>query len=277
MAIRYGQDFTRHQHPLPYGTSAHVQNTVVTLAPAGHILGSAQAVIEHAGSRIVFSGDYKRHADPTCSPFRPVPCDVFVTEATFGLPVFRHPPIQEELHKLIHSLHMFPDRCHLLGVYALGKCQRVMMELRKLGYNKPFYVHGALVKPCQFYSQQGLDLGSVIPVSEVDKKTLGGQIVFAPPSALADRWSRSLPNVMTCAASGWMQIRARAKQKLVELPLVISDHADWPDLLQTLQDVGAPEVWITHGREDALVYQAEKMGLRAQVLSLLGYEDDDDN
>ncbi|RYD50608.1 MAG: ligase-associated DNA damage response exonuclease [Sphingobacteriales bacterium] len=277
MAIRYGKDFTQRQHPVAYGTTVDVGQTKVTLEPAGHILGSAQAAIEYGGSRIVFSGDYKRHADPTCSAFRPVACDVFVTEATFGLPVFRHPPIQEELKKLLVSLELFPDRCHLIGVYALGKCQRVMMELRQLGYAKPFYVHGALVKLCQFYIESGYELGEVIPVSDADKKALGGEIVFAPPSALADRWSRSFPNVMTCAASGWMQIRARAKQKLVELPLVVSDHADWPDLLRTLQEVGAPEVWITHGREDALVYQAEKMGLRTQVLSLLGYEDDDDS
>lgn len=265
------------QRPLPYGTTVEVGQTKLMLEPAGHILGSAQAAIDYGGSRIVFSGDYKRHADPTCSPFRPVPCDVFVTEATFGLPVFKHPPIRDEMQKLIDSVKLFPDRCHLIGVYALGKCQRVMMELRMLGYTKPFYVHGALVKLCRFYAESGYDLGEVIPVSEVDKKILGGEIVFSPPSALADRWSRSLTNVMTCAASGWMQIRARAKQKLVELPLVVSDHADWPDLIRTLEEVGAPEVWITHGREDALVYQAEKMGLRTQVLSLLGYEEEDDS
>jgi putative mRNA 3-end processing factor len=116
-----------------------------------------------------------------------------------------------------------------------------------------------------------------VPVSEVaDKKTLAGEIVLAPPSALADRWSRSLPNVRTAMASGWMQIRARSKQRKAELPLIISDHCDWPELLQTLQDVNPQEVWVTHGREDALVYQAEKMGFKARALSLVGYEDSEE-
>jgi putative mRNA 3-end processing factor len=277
MAVRYGEACAERCVPLTYGEVAEIAKAKLYLAPAGHILGSAQAVIEHEEGRIVISGDYKRRTDPTCAPFKPVACDVFVTEATFGLPVFRHPDIRHELQKLLNSLALFPYRCHLVGVYALGKCQRVMMELRALGYTRPFYIHGALVKLCALYEKHGLALGEVIPVAEVDKKSLAGEIVFAPPSAIDDRWSRNLPNVLTAMASGWMQIRARAKQRLVELPLIISDHADWDELLRTLADVGAPEIWITHGREDALLYQAEQLGYRAQALSLLGYEEDQDD
>lgn len=274
MAVRYGEDFTHSRRPLDYGVEIDIGRCHVSFAPAGHILGSAQAILEHEGRRIVISGDYKRRFDPTCAGFTPVRCDVFVTEATFALPVFRQPRLEHELGKLLGSLALFPDRCHLIGVYSLGKCQRVMSELRRCGYAKPFYVHGALMRLCDFYVEQGCTLGEFIHVADVDKASLAGEIVFAPPSALADRWSRGLPNVMTAMASGWMQIRARAKQRMVELPLIISDHADWDELLQTLDEVGAPEVWITHGREDALAYEAERRGYTARALSLLGFEDE---
>lgn len=277
MAVRYGERFASTFQPLAYNQATSHHGVTISLAPAGHILGSAQAVLEYNGGRIVISGDYKRRTDPTCKPFQPVSCDVFVTEATFGLPVFSHPPIEDELQKLLHSLALFPERCHLVGAYALGKCQRVIMELRKLGYHQPIYLHGAMVKLCNLYQAHGLDLGELFQVADVeDKAILAGQIVIAPPSALDDRWSRKLPDMLSCLASGWMQIRARAKQRLVELPLMISDHADWQELLQTLEDVGAPEIWVTHGREDALVYMAQQKGFRAQALSLIGYEDEEE-
>lgn len=274
MAARYGENFAAVKEPLETEQERCFGAASLMLMPAGHILGSAQTVIEHDGRRIVVSGDYKVRPDPTCAPFVPVACDVFVTEATFALPVFRQPAVAHELAKLLVSLAVFPDRCHLIGVYALGKCQRLMMELRRAGYAKPFYVHGALVKLCQLYAAHGYDLGDVIPVAQAEKAKLAGEIVFCPPSALADRWSRSLPNVLTSMASGWMQIRARAKQRMVELPLVISDHADWDELNDAIARVGAPEIWITHGREDALTYEAERRGIRARALSLIGFEDE---
>jgi len=275
MGVRYGTGYCARRTALDYGRVMDLGPVKLSFAPAGHILGSAQAVIAHDGSRIVVSGDYKRRPDPTARAFEAVACDVFVTEATFALPVFRQPSVDAELIKLLTSLALFKDRCHLVGVYSLGKCQRVMMELRRLGYAKPFFVHGALVKMCELYEDLGYSLGEIIPVASVDKASLAGEIVLAPPSALSDRWSRNLPNVLTVMASGWMQIRARARQRMVELPLVISDHADWDELIATLKDVGAPEVWITHGREDALTYIAEKLGYRARALSLLGFEEED--
>ena len=274
MAARYGEDFTFLREPLETGRERPIGTTSLMLMPAGHILGSAQAVLEHDGRRIVVSGDYKVRADPTCAAFVPVACDVFVTEATFALPVFRQPAVAHEIAKLLASLAIFPDRCHLIGVYALGKCQRLMMELRASGYRKPFYIHGALARLCELYQRHGFDLGEIIPVTQADKTKLAGEIVFCPPSALSDRWSRSLPNVLTSMASGWMQIRARAKQRMVELPLVISDHADWDELNSAIAQVGAPEIWITHGREDALTYEAQRRGIRARALSLIGFEDE---
>ncbi len=275
MRCRYGEACGERLHPLGYGTPVAVAEAQLQFAPAGHVLGSAQAVLEHGGARLVISGDYKRRADPTCWPFEPVACDVFVTEATFGLPVFTHPPIEREVAKLLDSLRLFAHRCHLVGVYGLGKCQRLICELRRAGYNKPLYLHGALVRLCELYQAHGIDLGEWVPVSQTDKRQLAGEIVLAPPSALADKWSRKLPDVLTVQASGWMQIRARARQSRVELPLVISDHADWNELLQTLDDVGAPEVWITHGRDDALAYAAQQKGYCAKALSILGYEDEE--
>jgi len=275
MASRAGEDFAEHQIPMPYGEITGTSGVRISFHRAGHILGSAQILLEHGGARLVVSGDYKREADPTCAPFEVVPCDVFVTEATFGLPVFRTPPVEGEINKLLKSLRLFPQRCHAVGVYALGKCQRLIRALRDQGYDRPIYLHGALVKLCELYEEHGVELGELVRVSEVDRSALAGEIVLCPPGALADRWSRRLPNVLPVMASGWMQVRARAKQRRVELPLIISDHADWDDLIRTIEDVGAREIWVTHGREDALVHQAKQMGLEARALSLIGYEEDD--
>ena len=280
MTTRYGEDMASEPHPLNYEQTVSLGDpddpVQLTLFPAGHILGSAQALLEYRGSRLVISGDYKRRDDPTCPPFKVVPCDVLITEATFALPVFTHPPIAQEIAKLLNSLSVFPHRCHLVGAYALGKCQRVILALRKAGYHKPIYLHGAQIRLCELYQQQGIDLGELIAVNDVtDKATLAGEIVLAPPSALADRWSRSLPDVRTVMASGWMQIRARARQKQVELPLIISDHCDWPELLRTIEEVNPNEVWVTHGREDALVHQAQQMGYQAKALSLVGYDEEE--
>ncbi|QJR82836.1 ligase-associated DNA damage response exonuclease [Alteromonas pelagimontana] len=281
MRTRYGEDMAQSTkavalyEPIMLGKSDDPVS--MTLFPAGHILGSCQVRLEYRGSTLVVSGDYKRRHDPTCLPFEVVPCDVFITEATFGLPVFTHPPITHEIDKLLASLSVFPDRCHLVGTYALGKCQRVILGLRQAGYHKPIYLHGALIKLCELYQRYDLDLGELIAVSDVeDKSSLAGEIVLAPPSALADRWSRSLPQVRTVMASGWMQVRARARQRQAELPLIISDHCDWPELVRTLEEVAPSEVWVTHGREDALVHQATKMGFAAKALSLLGYDDEEE-
>ncbi len=276
MRVRYGKDHAQECIPLDYGQELPLDGGVsLRLEPAGHILGSAQAILTHQGQKVVISGDYKRTPDPTCLPFKPETCDVFITEATFALPVFKHPPIQDEISKLLHSLQLFPERCHLVGVYALGKCQRVMLGLRELGYHNTLYLHGALVQLCKLYQQHGIDLGDwQVITPETDRKQLAGEIVLAPPSALADRWSRRLPDVVTAMASGWMQIRARSKQRRAELPLIISDHSDWHELLQTAQEVNAPEVWVTHGREEALVHQLQTMGFKAKPLSLVGYEEE---
>jgi putative mRNA 3-end processing factor len=275
MGCRYGEDFTPIKVGLAYGRAIHCGDARATLYPAGHILGSSQVLIEHGGARLVISGDYKRTPDPAAQPFEPVRCDVFVTEATFGLPVFCHPDPRHEIEKLLTSLSIFPASCHAVGCYALGKTQRLIAELRRAGYDKTVYLHGALMKLTQLYETLGVAMGPFEQVTADNRKRLGGEIVLCPPSALADRWSRSLPGVIPAAASGWMQIRARAKQQRVELPLVISDHCDWGQLIETILETGAGEVWVTHGREEALVHYCRKAGLEARALSLLGYEDEE--
>jgi putative mRNA 3-end processing factor len=237
-------------------------------------------VLEYEGRRVVYSGDYKRRPDPTCAPFAPVAgCDLFITEATFGLPVFRHPDASAEVGKLLRSRELFPERCHVVGAYALGKAQRVIALLRAAGHDRPLHLHGALLPLCRLYEEHGVPLGELRPatagVRGEARKELAGEIVLAPPSAVADRWARRLPEPVVAMASGWMRVKQRAKAKGVELPLVISDHADWDELLATLAEVAAPEVWVTHGREEALVHAATGMGIKAQALDLVGYEEED--
>jgi putative mRNA 3-end processing factor len=254
------------------GETLTLKGATIWLQPAGHVLGSAQVAIECEGSRAVVSGDYKRAADPTCAPFVPIPCDVFITEATFGLPVFVHPPAADEARKLLESLKIFPERTHLVGCYALGKTQRLIAVLRGLGYDEPIFLHGALIGVCETYERLGVQLGALREATGAKPGETAGKIVLAPPSALADRWSRRLSDPVTALASGWMRVRQRAKAKGIELPLVISDHADWPELLQTLDDVAAPEIWVTHGAEEALIHAATARGFRARALRL-GYGD----
>jgi putative mRNA 3-end processing factor len=271
MGLRYGEQNGR---PVAYGESVQIGEVDVSFVPAGHVLGSAQIVLEHAGEKIVVSGDYKRSADPTCHPFVPVPCDVFITEATFGLPVFRHPDTGGEIDRLLHRLHSDGSRCVLVGAYALGKAQRVIAELRRRGHEEPIYVHGALERMCALYESQGIALGELRPATGASKDELRGKIVLAPPGALNDRWSRRLPDPVTAMASGWMRIRQRARQANVELPLVISDHADWDELTCTIRELEPSEVWITHGREEALKHWCLTHQIKACELNLVGYEDE---
>jgi putative mRNA 3-end processing factor len=259
-----------------YGRPLSVGGVAVRFVPAGHILGSCQIVLDWRGTRAVVSGDYKRSADPTCAPFEIVPCDLFVTEATFGLPVFKHEPAEKEARRLLDSIAANPERTHLLGVYGLGKCQRMIALVRQAGYDAPIWLHGALVGLCDLYRSLGIDLGDLRAAADAGPGDLAGALVLCPPSALADRWSRRLANPLTCFASGWMRVRGRARQRGVELPLVVSDHCDWPELLRTIEETEAEEIWVTHGREDALVHQIVKSGRRAKALALVGFEDEGD-
>ncbi len=273
MQTRYGAEAAGRWDPLPYGEPRNLGGVQISLHPAGHILGSAQVRLEYRGQRIVVTGDYKRLPDTTATPFELTPCDLLVTEATFGLPVFQHPDPADEIGKLLRSVAAWPERAHVVGCYALGKAQRVIALLREAGYGAPIFLHGAMIRLCELYQAHGIALGELRHSLDVPKNELAGQIVIAPPSAIKDRWSRRLPDPVLAVASGWMSVKQRARQSGVELPLVISDHADWNELRQTIHETGASQVWVTHGREDALVYWCRQQGLAAQPLRIEAYED----
>lgn len=273
MNLRYNMN---NGHAVAYGDGFELGGVRISYHSAGHVLGSAQILMEYQGERVVATGDYKRREDPTCAPFEVIPCDIFITEATFGLPVFKHPDTAIEIQKLLSAKDANADRCILVGAYALGKAQRVIGELRKAGYHNPIYLHGALEKMCRLYGELGVDLGDIRSVMETEKDVMRGQIILAPPSALNDRWSRRLPDPVTAMASGWMRVRQRARQRNVELPLIMSDHADWDELTQTIKDVSPSETWVTHGREDALVHWCALNQMKARALEMVGREEEDD-
>jgi putative mRNA 3-end processing factor len=274
MHVRYGDNFAGSQQAVAYGERLRLGDVSVSFHPAGHVLGSAQILVEGGGLRMVASGDYKNVADPTCTPFEVVPCDVFISEATFGLPVFRHADAAGEVGKLLRSVELFPERAHLIGAYSLGKTQRLIAMLRAAGYDRPIYLHGAHADITRYY-QTRVDLGELRAVRDAGKEELAGAIALCPPSSLQDRWTRRFPEPVACFASGWMRVRARARQRGVELPLVISDHCDWDGLTQTIAATGASEVWVTHGAEEALVHWCMTRGLKARPLHLVGYGEEE--
>ncbi len=261
MALRYPRDAPVRQ-PLRYGEAVRMGGVTIRLAPAGHVLGSAQAVLEYRGRRVVLSGNYKRAPDPTCAPFEPVSADVFVTEATFGLPVFRLPDDAAETARLLRSVETFPDRCHVVGAYGLGKCQRMLSLLRRAGYDRPIYLHDALERMTGLYRHFGAAFGETRPLGGA--RGLAGEIVLHPlvQGRQADRFA----DPVRAFASGWMLVRTHARRRGVELPLAISDHADWTGITRTIAETGAPEIRVTHGRPDALLHWARSRGIEARPL-----------
>ncbi len=274
MRLRYGDGFAGSVQAVEYGEPIALGGVTVSFHPAGHVLGSAQILVEAGGVRVVASGDYKDAPDPTCAPFELVPCDVFITEATFGLPVFRHGDAAAEIAKLLRSVAVFPERAHLIGAYSLGKAQRVIALLRAAGYDQPIYLHGAVEAITSYYAAR-MDLGPLRLARDAEKSDLAGAIAICPPSALNDRWSRRFPDPVTAFASGWMRVRARARQRGIELPLVISDHCDWDGLTRTIAATGASDIWVTHGAEEALVHWCSTRGLAARPLHMIGYGEED--
>src|SRR3954454_5080954 len=227
MRLRYGDNFAGTTQAIAYGEKLRLDGVTIAFHPAGHVLGSAQVEVTCKDTCIVASGDYKDAPDPTCTPFELVRCDVFITEATFGLPVFRHGDAADEVKKLLASVALFPERAHLVGAYSLGKAQRVIALLRQAGYDAPIYLHGAMEKITHYYQSRGIELGELRPVKGVKKAALAGTITLAPPSATSDLSTRRFPVPVTAFVSGWMRARARVRQRVIASPLVILYHADW--------------------------------------------------
>ena len=202
MRLRYGENFAGTTQAVRYGERLKLGRTEISFHPAGHVLGSAQICVEAKGTRVVASGDYKDVADPTCAPFELIQCDAFITEATFGLPVFRHGDPKAEIAKLLRSVALFPERAHLVGAYSLGKAQRVIALIRAAGYDKPIYLHGAMENITRYYVSRGIDLGELRLVRDAKKAELAGVIAICPPSSLQDRWTRRFPDPVSAFASG---------------------------------------------------------------------------
>src|SRR3954453_5126227 len=190
MRLRYGDNFAKTTQAVRYGEEIRLGDVKIKFHPAGHVLGSAQIAVSCKDTCIVASGDYKDATDPTCPPFEVVPCDVFITEATFGLPVFRHGPAADEVKKLLASAKLFPEGAHLVGAYLLGKAQRVIALLREAGYDAPIYLHGAMEKITYYYESRGIALGELRLAKGMKKADLSGTITLAPPSATSDIWTR---------------------------------------------------------------------------------------
>lgn len=275
MQERYGPNFTKSRQTLKYGQSALINNVTVSFAPAGHVLGSAQVIVEYKGLKIVCTGDYKRRHDPTCAEFEVVPCHVFITEATFGLPIFKHPIAADEVDKLLLNLRTFPQKNHFIGAYSLGKAQRVIMLLREAGYDRPIWYHKSMHGINGVYEKHGVQLGDcrLLP-DETDQTAyaaISGDIIIGPSSTLTSSLSSKLNNPVTTFTSGWMRVRKSIKQSGVDLPLIISDHADWDELTMTIKDVRPDQLWITHGKADALMRWAKLNNQFALPLNLVGF------
>ena len=270
MKIRYGESCAKNFQIIKYGEKITINGVNITFYPAGHILGSAQILLENKKNKVLITGDYKTIKDDTAQNYELVKTETLITEATFGLPIFKHPKPEDEIERLLTSLETFKEKCHIVGAYALGKAQRVIKLLRNKGYNEVIYLHGAIEKIANYYCHKGIKLGNIKKVTREDVNNLKGKIIIAPPSSLKDKWVRKFPNVRNCLASGWMIIKQRVKQSNIELPLVISDHADWNELTKTIIKSNAKKVWITHGRSDALKYWCNKKNIYAESLNLKG-------
>lgn len=258
------------------GQSFELGRARVSLHPAGHVLGSAQVRIEAEGQVWVASGDYKRQPDPTCAPFEPVPCDVFITEATFALPVYRWPQTAAVVDDIVRWRRDCGERgeAAVLYCYALGKAQRVLAELDGRG-EPPVLLHGAIAAGVAVYRQAGIAMVETEAVSEQPRgQDAAGRLVLAPPSAAGSAWLRRFRHAQQGFASGWMRIRGNRRRRNYDRGFVVSDHADWPALLHTIAQTGARRVIATHGNTDALVRHLCEHGTAAESFRTAYGEED---
>lgn len=265
---RLGEDI--QLQGVAYGAPIKLGETWVSLHSAGHVLGSAQIRVEHRDEVWVVSGDYKRGADPSCAPFEVVPCDTFITEATFGLPIYRWESGAETARQIYDWWQGDPERPSILFCYAFGKAQRVLSELTQLT-DRPVYVHGAIHVLTEIYRQQGVAMVPTICTSDIPRThNFTGDLVLAPPSGHRSSWMKRFKHPQTAFASGWMAVRGARRRRGYERGFVLSDHADWPGLIQTVKDTGAKTVYVTHGQSDVVSrYLQESLDLEAMPLETL--------
>ncbi|RYZ54904.1 MAG: ligase-associated DNA damage response exonuclease [Proteobacteria bacterium] len=270
---RLGPDGVYHPHA--YRQEFFLGDVKISFHPAGHILGSAQIRLECDGEVWVVSGDYKRDYDPTCEAFEVVPCDYFITESTFGLPVFVWKSIEEEteaVYKWWMKNQEVGKNC-ILGCYSLGKSQRVLHALAAFT-DQPVLLHGATQALVDLYREQGVPLIATLPATDFEKGTKG-QLILAPPAAISSTWARKFGTFESGFASGWMRIRGNRRRKAYDQGFVISDHADWPALLQTVKECGAKKIYVTHGYTDELSRFLVEQGHDAEPLETLFAREED--
>jgi putative mRNA 3-end processing factor len=252
-----------------FGERLKFGDVAVSFHPAGHVLGSAQIRLDAGGEVWVISGDYKRDFDPSCEPFELVPCDVFVTEATFALPVYRWDRVDHVMETLLGwwDANAAAGRASVLFCYALGKAQRVIAEIGQRT-DRAVFVHGAIDALLDAYRDQGVSLAPTLPVSaRIKGESFAGELILAPPSAFGSPWMRRFGDAATGFASGWMRVRGNRRRRGFERGFVLSDHADWPGLLGTIEQTGARRVLATHGYADTLARYLREAGLRAEPLA----------
>ncbi len=273
--LGHGSTFNHYR----YGEKFRLGDTTVSFHSAGHILGSSQIRVEYEGRVWVASGDYKRALDPTCTPFEVVPCDVFITEATFALPIYRWEPGAKTAQEVLEwwDQNARENRPSLLFCYALGKAQRLLGELYQLDHSRQAYLHGAMLPLTKLYRDAGVDMVQTMAVSETEKsKNFGGELILAPPSAHRSLWMKRFKGADTGFASGWMRVRGARRRNGYDRGFVLSDHADWPDLLRTVKDTGAKYILPTHGNSEVLSRRLIELGLQAQPLNLTAYDSEDE-
>jgi putative mRNA 3-end processing factor len=256
---------------LDYGEAVTLGGVRVSLHPAGHILGSAQVRIESGGEVWVVSGDYKLEPNPTCAAFEPVACDTFVTESTFGLPIYRWPP-EAAVFSEIRSwwaANQQGGKASLLFAYSLGKAQRVLAGLGGLPGNGagPIYTHGAVENFCRLYREAGIALAPTTHAGAAPAATDWSRaLILAPPRAMGTPWMRRFGPLSTGFVSGWMRIRGARRRRSLDRGFVLSDHADWPGLMSAIRASGASRVWVTHGYRAPVVEWLKQQGLDAQAV-----------
>jgi putative mRNA 3-end processing factor len=251
----------------PYGVAFALGEVQVSLHPAGHVLGSSQVRIEHQGNVWVVSGDYKRDADPTCEPFEIVPCEVFISEATFALPAYRWPApslVVREIYDWWQG-NRRRGEASVLFAYAMGKAQRVLAELSAFT-EEPVYVHGAVAALTDAYRSHGVAMLPTVSASAAGAADYAGALVVAPPSAAGSPWLRRFGDCSTGFCSGWMRVRGDRRRRGYDRGFVLSDHADWPSLLRTFTDTGARRILLTHGHTDTLCRYLRELDIDAAAL-----------
>ncbi len=253
---------------LPYGESQLINGVQVSFHPAGHILGSAQVRVARAGEVWVVSGDYKTEPDPTCTPFEPLRCHVFITESTFGLPIYRW-AVQDETFGEMRDWwvrNSASGRASVMFAYALGKAQRVIMGLGSASIG-PIYTHGAVEQLNSDYRASGVALPVTQHVASLPRGTdFAGSLIVAPPSAAGSTWLRRFGPISTAFASGWMTLRGARRRRALDRGFALSDHVDWPALLAAIDETGAERVQVTHGFREPVVRWLQEHGRRAEAV-----------